>query len=263
MKNRYLITGASSGIGYEVTKLLLEAGHSVVAIDKNPVSLPVEQTILIDLTDENSASQIVEQLNGTFDGLCNNAGIPPIEGLDWQILAINYRSPISLVEALVPFLNQGASIVNLASRAGQAWLNQIDQIKALHKQKSNSDLERWTKEENINATAAYNLSKAALICWTQANSERLTNMGFRINSVSPSAVATGIFDDFVRAFGEKMAANLKRTGRAGNPLEIAECVQFLLSNKSSWIRGLDLFVDGGINAFQTSDRLALKELEGA
>ena len=263
MSLRYLVTGASSGIGFETAKRLLEQGHRVVAIDKNPVDLPVEQTVLIDLTEENAATTAVSQLSGHFDGLCNNAGIPPIEGLEWQILAINYRSAVALVEAMLPKLNPNASIVNLASRAGQGWMEQIDLIKALHRCHSNTELQHWVESQSINATLAYNLSKAALICWTQANSERISNLGYRLNSVSPSAVTTGILNDFSRAFGEKMAKNLQRAGRAGAPEEIAECVNFVLSPKSSWIRGLDLFVDGGINAFQTSDSLNLQELTGA
>lgn len=262
MKQRFLVTGASSGIGYEVTRRLIEQGHAVVAIDKNPVALNVEQVVQVDLVDENAASDALNQIEGRFDGLCNNAGVPPLEGREWQILAINYRSAVAMVEASLTRLNPGASIVNLASRAGQAWGEQIDLIKSLHEQTTNAQLQEWTQAHQLNAAAAYNLSKAALIVWTQANSERLVNLGFRLNSVSPSAVATGIFDDFSRAFGEKMASNLKRAGRAGSPEEVAECVNFLLSPGSSWIRGLDLCVDGGINAFQTSDRLELQSLVG-
>ena len=82
----------------------------------------------------------------------------------------------------------------------------------------------------------------------------------RINAISPGAVATGILDDFARAFGEVMARNVARAGRAGTPEEIARIAAFLLSPDSHWIKGSDITVDGGMAGFNLSDRLNLEDM---
>ena len=71
---------------------------------------------------------------------------------------------------------------------------------------------------------------------------------YRFVTVSPSAVSTGILDDFVKAFGPMVAANLARVGRSGTPEEVAEMINFALSPSASWINGVDLVTDGGMGA---------------
>ena len=161
-------------------------------------------------------------------------------------------------KGVIAKLNQGASIVNLASRAGRDWMANTDQTKRLAQ---SADGASFVRDEGIDATRAYNLSKEALILWTMSESEELSNQGFRINSVSPAAVATGILDDFIAAFGEVVAKNVARAGRPGTPEEIADVVAFLLSDKSRWIRGADIWIDGGMGAFAVSDRLDLAGLK--
>lgn len=260
MGKRYLVTGASSGIGRATAQTLLQQGHTVVAVDINAVDIPVEQTIQADLTQEGVVADITKQLNGKFDGICNIAGLPPLEGREPHILAINYRAAVELTLGMFSQLSPNASIVNLASRAGAQWRDNIEQVKALHSQHTNQSLEAWVANEQINAAQSYVLSKEALIAWTLANSEDFSAKGFRINSVSPSAISTGILDDFAKAFGEKMAKNVERAGRPGTAQEVADVICFMLSDNSHWIRGLDLWVDGGMSAFQQKDHLGLNDL---
>ncbi|NCF49556.1 MAG: SDR family oxidoreductase, partial [Bacteroidetes bacterium] len=75
----------------------------------------------------------------------------------------------------------------------------------------------------------------------------------RFVTVSPSAVRTGILDDFLKAFGPTVAANLQRVGRAGTPEEIAAAISFLVSPKASWINGIDIIIDGGMGALNLSN----------
>lgn len=109
----------------------------------------------------------------------------------------------------------------------------------------------------MDATRAYNLSKEAVIAMTQARTEALLARGLRANTVSPSAVSTGILDDFVKAFGPRVAQNVARVGRPGQPGEIAEVIVFLASPQSHWIKGQDIVVDGGMGAILASDMLGL------
>ena len=93
-----------------------------------------------------------------------------------------------------------------------------------------------------------------------ASSEAYLNRNQRVNSVSPGAVETGILQDFESAFGARMTQNVARAGRAGTPEEIAHLAAFLLSPQSSWIKGVDVSIDGGMSAFNTSDALELSDL---
>ncbi len=158
---------------------------------------------------------------------------------------------------MLPHLKPGASIANMASRAGQNWAANVEQNKRLAALTSKDQLAAFVAEEGLNPTTCYNLTKEAMILWTLAMTEPLQAMNLRANAISPAAVDTGILDDFKRAFGEKVDMNIKRAGRAGGPKEIAEIAAFVLSPESHWMKGADLHIDGGMNAFKLADELGL------
>ena len=89
----------------------------------------------------------------------------------------------------------------------------------------------------MDATRAYNLSKEAVIVMTMARAEEMTRRGLRMNSASPAAVSTGILDDFITAFGEKVAKNIARAGRAGLPDEAADVIIFQPRPKARGSKG--------------------------
>ena len=126
--------------------------------------------------------------------------------------------------------------------------------------KSRDHLERFVLDERLDPIRAYNLSKEAMILWSVAITEFLIRRGLRANSLSPGAVATGILDDFRRAFGDEMARNVRRAGRAGTPEEIAQVAAFVLSPESSWLKGTDVAIDGGMGAFSLVDNLSLEDI---
>ena len=101
---------------------------------------------------------------------------------------------------------------------------------------------------NIDSTRAYNLSKEALIVLTKGMTRSLLARNIRINSVSPAPVATGILDDFMAALGDRAAGALALPGRAANPAEVAQVIVFMASPASSWVKGHDILVDGGVSA---------------
>ena len=153
-------------------------------------------------------------------------------------------------------LNDGAAIVNVASRAGAQWRENLDEVKALLALDSDN-LTEFLSDGDINPTRAYNLSKEAVIVMTMAETQALHARGLRVNTVSPAAVSTDILQDFATAFGDKMAKNVARVGRPGLPDEIASAIVFLASPASGWIKGQDIVIDGGMSAMVTSDVLGL------
>ena len=252
---RVALTGAATGIGAAVATKLKTAGHEVIAFD---ISQPdsVDRWIKTDLSDPGSIEAALQAVDGPFDALINNAGLPPREGQTEVILRVNFFGLKAFTDGFLDKLSPGAAIVNTASRAGAHWRDNLEEVKALMALDP-SDLPGFIQDRNMDATRAYNLSKEAVIVFTLAQTEALIARGLRMNSVSPAAVSTGILDDFVAAFGERVAKNIARAGRPGLPEEVADVIVFLASPDSNWLKGTDIVVDGGMSAAAQSDMLGL------
>jgi len=253
---RIALTGGATGIGAEVALRLKRDGHDVTVIDISEPGGHVDRWIRADLGDPDSVSEAIGAANGPYDGLINNAGLPPRDGQEEPVLKVNFFALRSIVHGLLDKLTPGAAIVNTASRAGAKWRDNIDEVRALMALDP-VNLGGFIADRGIDATRAYCLSKEAVIALTVAETQRLASRGLRMNSVSPAAVNTGILPDFARAFGDRMARNLKRAGRAGTPAEVADTILFLASPESGWIRGQDIVVDGGMDAMRESESLGL------
>jgi NAD(P)-dependent dehydrogenase (short-subunit alcohol dehydrogenase family) len=255
----YAVTGVASGIGAALAALLLARGCRVTGFDVRPPQDTAFPCHAVDLAALGSIDAAMAHAEGPFDGLCNNAGVSPRPGQEAAILTINYFAQRTVTRALLPRLAAGASVVNMASRAGARWRENVEQVKRLAALDPR-DVAAFVRDERIDATRAYNLSKEALIAWTLAESEAMTARNLRINAVCPGAVATGLLSDFAAAFGDAMARNVARAGRPGRPEEIASVAAFLLDPASSWLRGAEISPDGGMGAFAASDALGLAAL---
>jgi NAD(P)-dependent dehydrogenase (short-subunit alcohol dehydrogenase family) len=254
---RIAITGAATGIGAEVVKLFKSDGHEIVAFDlvepKN-----VDQWVQVDLADTAAIGEAVAGLEGTFDVLINNAGLPPRNGNQVVLLAVNVFGLRAMTRAMLPRLNDGARIVNTASRAGLMWQQNIDEVKALLALASPADLPAFVEARTMDPTRAYNLSKEAVIAYTKGLTQSLIPRNIRVNSVSPAPVSTGILDDFMAALGDRAAAALALPGRAATPEEVANVICFMASDASNWVKGHDILVDGGVSAMVTASELGLE-----
>jgi NAD(P)-dependent dehydrogenase (short-subunit alcohol dehydrogenase family) len=261
MQKTYAVTGVASGIGAELVHILRKQGHFVIGFDIADAHDTVDHYIPLDLNDSASIQKAVDAVDRPLDGLCNNAGLPPRD--DWQarILQVNFLAQRAFTEALLDKFNQGASIVNMASRAGHGWRDGLDEVKRLAQITDQQGLAQFISDTNMTTTRAYNLSKEAMILWTMAEAEPMVGRGLRMNSLSPGGISTGILNDFRRAFGDQMARNVARAGRPGLPAEVAEIAAFLLSPASHWIKGTDIAIDGGMGAFNLTDQLGLSGLQ--
>ena len=242
---RLALTGGATGIGAATVARLRADGHEIVVFD---IQQPPgdERWIQLDLMDQGSMDAALQEADGHFDGLVSIAGIPPRDDNAVPCLTINTLATCAFIEGFMPKLNKGAAVVSVASRAGMAWQTNLDQLDDLLAQTPDS-LADWCAAHEVDATKAYILSKQAVIYWHQRAVTPYIGK-HRFVTVSPSAVSTGILDDFVKAFGPMVAANLARVGRSGTPEEVAEMINFALSPAASWINGVDLVTDGGMGA---------------
>jgi len=253
---RALITGAATGIGASTVSKLKLAGDEIVALDI--VEPPnVDLWIRVDMSSAESINSALAQLSGKFDCLINNAGLPPRKGQEERVLSVNFIGLVHLTNSVYPFLNSDASIVNTASKAGAQWRENLDQVQALMRISRTSQLAEFIEQQQIDYVRAYNLSKETLIVWSMAQTQKMLDLNLRMNTVSPAAVNTGILDDFAAAFGDKMVKNVKRVGRPGSVDEVADLIVFLCTDRSRWIRGQDIVIDGGMSAMVQTEKLEL------
>jgi NAD(P)-dependent dehydrogenase (short-subunit alcohol dehydrogenase family) len=219
---RLALTGAATGIGAEVARKAKEQGHELIAFDITKPSVSVDEYIQVDLSDPAAIVDAVNAMQGTFDALINNAGLPPREGLGRKVLEVNYLGLRDMTNTMASRLNAGGAIVHTASRAGAFWRDNLAQIKAL-RGCTWGDIDAFIQSHKIDDTRAYNLSKEAVIVDTIATTEAFLAQGIRVNCVSPAAVSTGILDDFTKAFGPKVAKNIARAGRLWTSIRNRRC----------------------------------------
>ena len=249
------LTGGASGIGAAVVSKMNALGHSVTSFD---IAEPegVAQWIKTDLSDATSITRALAQAEGPYDALINNAGLPPRKGMAERVLQVNWFGFSQFLDGMLGKLSEGAAIVNVASRAGAMWRDNLAQVQAL-RGLEREGLGAFVAAHNIDATRAYNLSKEAVIVMTHARTQEMISGGLRMNAVSPAAVSTGILEDFVKAFGPRVAANIARAGRAGTPEEVADVIIFLASPQAGWIKGQDIAIDGGMGPMTMTDMMEL------
>lgn len=257
----FAITGVATGIGAEIASRLKTQGHRVIGFDIADHAEHVDLLIPLDLANPDSINQAAARLDEPLDGLCNNAGIPPKENIDPAlVLQVNFIGQRQFTSAVLNHLKPESPIANMASRAGHQWRENLEQSLEVGAIKSPDALPGFIAKHQIDTTRAYNLSKEAMILWTMSETEMLIKRNLRMNSISPGAVSTGILDDFARAFGDKMTKNVARAGRPATTEDVARVAVFLLSDESSWLKGIDIPVDGGMGASAASDTLGLKAL---
>jgi NAD(P)-dependent dehydrogenase (short-subunit alcohol dehydrogenase family) len=234
-----LVTGAARGQGRAVARRLRAAGATIVAGDVlDEVGDLVEElghgTVVghLDVRDPVSWAGLLDQgvdAHGRLDILVNNAGVlrrVPIERETPEgftnLWEVNCLGAFLGIKAALGHLRQSpcAAVVNTSSLAG---------------------LSAWTKH------ASYVSSKWAVRGLTKVAALELAADRIRVNAVFPGPVATPMM---IRDDDPQAHERLSRTpiGRIGEPEDIAEAVLFLVSDRSAFITGCELVIDGGQHA---------------
>ena len=237
-----LVTGGSRGIGKEVAKVYAENGYDVAinyvsdktdveGIKKEFQDLGVKCLMVkADVSNREEVEKMVEEVISEFekiDVLVNNAGITKDtllmrmseEDFD-KVIEINLKGTYLVTKAVTKYMmkKRQGSIINLASVVGVV---------------GNS------------GQCNYSASKAGIIGFTKSVAKELASRNIRANAVAPGFIATDMTSVLSDSVKENINAQipLKRMGTAR---EVAEVIYFLGSDKSSYITGQVINIDGGM-----------------
>jgi len=248
---RALVTGASKGIGLAIAVRLAAEGAHVAAGVRNKadgIAAVAEMTkaggtgefVVLDVTDPASVATGVERAarpDRKLDILVNNAGIGGPTPLDgdarsdeaWQnILGVNLTGTWRVCRAVLPFLTDGARIVNLSSVTGRF---------------------------GVAGMAAYSASKHGVIGLTRSLALELAPKKITVNAICPGWVDTDMARSGIALMGKAlkkteseafaMAAKMAPLGEVLSPPEIAGLVAYLASDDARNVTGQAIVIDGG------------------
>ena len=251
---RVAVAGGTTIVAQEIITRLANNGHEVVAFD---VTSPrdVVQWIKLDFRQPETVGAALEHVDGAFDAFVIAVDCAPREGHAREILIARFLSTRLMLEAMVARLSWGASILTIASSMGWRWRQNFFQVQELMKLSSADEVQGFLERYDMEEFRAYSIASEALIAMSTLKTEAFIAHGIRANTISPAAVNNEFFDVFTKRFGPKALANLARAGRVDCPNEIANVVEWMISEQSTWINGQDIIVDGGIEAMITSDHL--------
>ncbi len=215
-----VVTGALGGQGAALVDLLLASGADVIATD-----VAAGSQHHLDVGSESDWAALARSLD-RVDGLVNNAGIPFRARLgevtldDWdRVLRINLTGAMLGIQALVPLMPAGSSIVNVGSLAAL----------------------------NAHHTVAYTTSKWGLRGLTHVAATELGGRGIRVNIVHPGYVETPMMAA-APAIMTQTQLELTPLGRTAQPEEVASVVAFLLSDLAGYVTGAEIPIDGGFSS---------------
>lgn len=211
-----IVTGGAQGIGRCIADEFRKAGARVCVIDKQP-----GDHFIGDISDKRVLEQFVKEVvgkHGHVDFLINNA-LPLMKGIDdcsyeefQYALSTGVTAPFYLTKLFKPYFAQGSAIVNISSSR-----------------------DRQSQPQ----TESYTAAKGGIAALTHALAVSLAGK-VRVNSISPGWIDTAY------TVYEGPDAVQQPSGRVGNPMDIANMVLYLCSDKAGFIDGENICIDGGM-----------------
>ena len=248
LKNKVaIITGAGGTVGRDITKSLISEGCKVVingrdAKKLNSLSKEIgnKKDILIlpgDITKEGDVLNMIEQITNNYnkiDILVNNAGVindPKSFHLtthdEWMnLINAHIIGTLQMTKAVLPLMveSRDGCIINISSTLGTRAIPGVP-------------------------LSVYGLTKGGIISFTKHIAVEYGSYGIRCNCIVPSTIRTPFLEPFMRDENAKKTLESSfPLRRIGEPSDISNAIIFLCSDKSKWITGAEINIDGGITA---------------
>lgn len=238
-----IVTGGGGVIGQAICRRLLQSGYepiiadlseTIAALDLEKASLDGATTVGMDVSSRDSVDSAVTSILGSGDrlaGLVNCAGILRDSFLDEldeakleSMFQVNIAGMARVTDVCAPVLTDGAAIVNVGSLTGHFG--------------------------RFRGASVYGATKAGIAAYTRYLAEELGERRIRVNNVAPGVIRAPMSPSMARVSGgEELCASYAMLKRIGEPEEVAEVVEFFLSDRASFITGQTLLVDGGVVAW--------------
>ena len=251
-----VVTGAASGMGKAVAEYSMEQGARVIGLDISKISLPLDQGLSIDLSDELAIDRAVQQIDEPIDMLFNVAGVsllPPPS----MVLKINFLGHRRFTEQLLTRMNNSARVLSMASVAAYEWQQNLGRVKACLALSSFDQVEKYCADWKVDPSFSYKLSKECLIAWNQQMAARYPDNSICFNTVSPGPVDTQLWHEAHAASGKRGEKFVALSPRIPEPPEIAHLFIMLCRDEMTWFNGANLAIDGGLAARLNCERFGL------
>ena len=239
-----VVTGGVRDIGRAISLKLAAEGakvvvnyhgsHDLAQQTLNDIESAGGQAILYqgDMTSpadvEGLIAKTIEAFGASIDILVNVAGglvaRKTIDEMDLEfcnyVMQLNMNSTFLMTKAVVPYMSEGASIINFASQAG--------------------------RDGGGPGASAYATSKGAVMTFTRSMAKELGPKGIRVNSLCCGMISTTFHDTFSKPEGRAATAGNTPLRREGAPDEVADTVSFLASSDAAFVSGINMDVNGGL-----------------
>ena len=239
-----VVTGGGRDIGKSISIALAKEGANVV-VNYNSSRAAAKKTVE-EITDMGGKAIMVKADVSTIKGikslkaktvkafgkkvhiLVNNAGglfaRKTLQEFDEDfynlVMDVNFKSTVFVMQAFVPLMGKGSSVINLSSLAA--------------------------RDGGGGGSSLYASSKGATTTFTRAMAKELGPQGIRVNALCPGLIGTKFHDDFTSDEIRKVVAGKTPVRREGSPDEVADLVIYLASKQSSFITGANFDINGGL-----------------
>lgn len=264
MKNVYIVTGATKGIGFECAKALKGNEIIITGTREETVNKAKEEYAKLgmevhgypcDVSNYDDMKKLFDEAKkiGNLKGVINSAGISGVNVSSELVFKIDLLGTLNTIKAFIEAGVKDSSLLLIASMQGHTIPDDPELNEILVNPDAadfNEKIAKFATESNI----AYDMAKKGVLLLAKKYAAEVGSFGGRINSLSPGVIDTEMVRVAEENYPEMMAAMKSVTplGRYAQPEEVAKAARFLVSDDASYVTGADLKVDGGL-----TDRLVL------
>lgn len=259
MKNVYIITGGSSGIGLECGKefkdgIVLITGRNEERLIRAEEELKSAGINVVyktsDISDLDTVKELFKYASslGRIKAVINSAGVSGV-GVDAKLtFDIDLKGTQYLIDQTMEYMEEGTVLILISSMMGHVVPSNEKYDFYLQNPTKEGSIEALIKIVNNQSDLAYNFSKKGVHMLVEKYASDFGKKGARILSVSPGIIMTPMGEKAAEEHSERMnyMKSMTPAGRNGRPEDISSAVAFLVNDRASFITGTDLTIDGGL-----------------